>query len=97
VKHGIKIIEPSEEGVRKEMTALFGREGIKAGARFERSRKNKDLLLEIVDEFKRQGAECVILGCTEIPLCLDQEDTELRLINPTGLLAKAAVTFALEE
>jgi aspartate racemase len=35
----------------------------------------------------------VIMGCTELPLVLSTTDTKLPLINPTAILASAAVTF----
>jgi len=42
-----------------------------------------------------RGADLVILGCTEIPLVLDDEDRACRILNPTRILAQAAVDWAL--
>ena len=93
-KYGIEIIAPSDKGIEKVTEAIYGREGIKAGARFEKSQKNKALFLDVIDEFMVHNAPSVIMGCTEIPLCLDQNDTSITLVNPTDLLAKAAIEFA---
>lgn len=41
------------------------------------------------------GAEGVILGCTEIPLLIKQEDVEIPLFDTTTIHSKAAVEFAL--
>ena len=41
-----------------------------------------------------QGAEAIILGCTELPLCLTQADVSMSLVSPTEVLAKAIVREA---
>jgi aspartate racemase len=38
-----------------------------------------------------QGAQCFILGCTELPIAFAGMDTGLTLIDPTDILARAAV------
>ncbi len=50
--------------------------------------------LAIIDKLRRQGAEGVILGCTEIPLLVRQEDTDLPLFNTTALHAGYALEYA---
>ncbi len=49
---------------------------------------------EAVDYLKTQNVDTVILGCTEIPLLL--EDNDPLVINPSQLLAEAAVEAALK-
>ena len=44
-----------------------------------------------------KGAEGIILGCTELPLLLDQEDIEIPMLNSTKLHAQMAVDFILEK
>jgi aspartate racemase len=97
IKENIQIITPSEAGIIKEMEAIYGIEGIKAGIVYEKSKKNKTLLLEVLNELYFQGCSTIIMGCTEIPLCLDESDTNLQLVNPTEILAKSIVNFALSE
>ncbi len=46
---------------------------------------------------KQQGAQCVILGCTEIPLIINAENSPLPILDSTGLLARNAVKYALSE
>ena len=58
----------------------------------EESRKR---YLDIIDELARQGAEGMILGCTEIELLIRPGDTPVRLFPTTRLHALAAVEFAL--
>ena len=53
--------------------------------------------VEIIEKMGRRGAEGVILGCTEIPLLVKQEQTNIPLFDTTTLLAAAAVREALAE
>jgi len=50
---------------------------------------------EIVAKLASEGAEAVVLGCTEISLLIRQEHTEVPLLDTTALHAEAAVAFAL--
>jgi aspartate/glutamate racemase len=42
-----------------------------------------------------RGVDGIILGCTEIPLLLENAD-QPDLISPIALLAEAAVKFAMD-
>jgi len=88
----IETIIPTEMDIAKEMEAIYGEQGIKAGKDFEKSAHNKTLFSEVISALKKQGAQCIIMGCTEIPLCLEAKDSPLPLINPTEVLAKAIIT-----
>jgi aspartate racemase len=50
-----------------------------------------------IAELASRGAECVILGCTEIPLIITAENSPLPILDSTRLLAKYAVTEAVRE
>lgn len=57
--------------------------------------ETKQQYLRIIDTLKGQGAEGVILGCTEIPLLVKQEDCSIPVFD-TGLIhSLAAVDHAL--
>jgi aspartate racemase len=58
------------------------------------SAATKNMYLEIIRESRSAGASGVIMGCTEIPLLLKQEDSPLPLFDTTTLHALAAVDFA---
>lgn len=49
----------------------------------------------IMAQLKAQGAQAIILGCTEITLLVDQQDAELPLFDTTRLHALAAAQLAL--
>jgi aspartate racemase len=50
-----------------------------------------------IEDLKARGAECVILGCTEIPLIVTEANSPLPVLDSTRLLAKYAVKEAISE
>lgn len=58
---------------------------------------NTQLFINAIDDLKARGAECVILGCTEIPLIITPGNSPLPTLDSTRLLAKYAVLEALNE
>ena len=48
-----------------------------------------------IESLHERGAECVILGCTEIPLIISDENSSLPVIDSTRLLAQKAVELAI--
>lgn len=56
---------------------------------------SRNSYLRIIERLAEDGAEGVILGCTEIELLLTQEDTVVPVFPSTRLHARAAVDFAL--
>ena len=51
--------------------------------------------LRIIDSLAEQGAEAVILGCTEIGMLVNQSDTAVKLLDTTEIHADSAVAFAI--
>ncbi|KAA0911210.1 aspartate/glutamate racemase family protein [Pusillimonas sp. ANT_WB101] len=51
--------------------------------------------LRIIDKLAEQGAEAVILGCTEIGMLVEQADTPVKLFDTTRIHAQRAVAMAL--
>ncbi len=56
---------------------------------------SKDKFLKIIKNLNTNGAEGVILGCTEIPLLIKAGDVEIPIFDTTTIHAKASVEFAL--
>lgn len=56
-----------------------------------------DRFLGAIENLKSRGAECVILGCTEIPLIVTEANSPLPPFDSTRLLAKYAVREAISE
>ena len=57
--------------------------------------RSKAKYLEIMQKLIERGAEGIILGCTEIPLLITQQDTPIPLFDTTRLHALAAVKLSL--
>ncbi|MBT2785355.1 MULTISPECIES: aspartate/glutamate racemase family protein [unclassified Halomonas] len=53
--------------------------------------------LAIIDSLHAQGAQAVILGCTEIAMLVSQRDTPVPLYDTTALHAQKAVAWALSD
>jgi len=58
---------------------------------------SRQAYLRVMDGLAQQGAEGIILGCTEITLLVKPEHTALPLFDTTYLHAVAAVDWALAE
>ena len=91
-KHGIETIIPGEKD-RAETHRIIYRE-LCRGILKQSSRRQ---LAGIVKKLAARGAQGVILGCTELPLLLKQEDAAIPLFNTTEIHAKAAVDYMLSQ
>ncbi|MNK10888.1 Aspartate racemase [compost metagenome] len=89
--HGIETIIPENQSDRDfiEETLLheLGR-GILNPA-------SKEKYIVIINKLIKNGAEGIILGCTEIPLLIHQEDVSVPVFDTTKIHSMAAVKFAL--
>lgn len=56
---------------------------------------SKEQYSGIIAQMIAQGAEGIILGCTEIGLLIQQQDSQVPLFDTTTIHAEAAVTYAL--
>lgn len=59
--------------------------------------RSKEQYLAIIDELVRQGAQGIILGCTEIGLLVKQSDCRVPIFDTTEIHATAAVEWALKK
>ncbi len=90
-KHGIDVLIPEEEE-RIAIHAILYDE-LCLG---EIKKESKEKFKTIIGNLEARGAEGIILGCTEIPLIVKQEEYEIFLYDTTTLHAEAAVDFALQ-
>ena len=49
----------------------------------------------VIERMKREGCDAVILGCTEIPLIMNDGNSPLPTLDSTRLLARAALRRAV--
>lgn len=59
--------------------------------------ETKERYIAIINKLAKQGAEGVILGCTEIPLLIKQKDLNIPAFDTTLIHSRAAVDFALSD
>jgi len=90
-KFKIEVVVPNQEE-RRIVHDIIYRELCLGKIREE----SKDSFRKIITALEKQGAEAVILGCTEIALLIKQEDTGVPLYDTTAIHAKKAVEMALK-
>ena len=89
-KHDVETVIP-DVAQREEINQLIFDELVKGVLHSS----TRDYFCDIVSELASSGCDGVVMGCTEIPLILRQEDVDLPLLDSTRLLAKAALKEAL--
>lgn len=84
---GIDAVIPSPRKQASVMAVIYN--GIKA------SNRNIDLagFYDAIDELFKKGAEILILGCTELPVAFELFHIDRPAIDPTTVLAAAAIQF----
>ena len=87
-KFNIEVISPEEKDKEEVMKVIYA---VKAGNLSEKIKKN---IIKIAQKLIDKKAEAIIAGCTEIPLILKEGDVSVPIIDPTQILAKAAVQKA---
>ena len=91
-KHGIEVLVPSPRDMETVHRVIYD-ELVMGNIRIE----SKNSYLEIIKRLADNGAEGVILGCTEIPLLVRQEDCAVPVFDTTRIHAEAAVDRAIGE
>jgi aspartate racemase len=56
----------------------------------------KENFLNAINSLVKNGAEGVILGCTEIPLVVQQKDAKVPLFDTARIHAESAVEYSLK-
>jgi aspartate racemase len=91
-QYGLRVLTPSPED-RDTMDGIIYSE-LCRGEIFESSRK---AVHQIIDRLVDDGAEGIILGCTEITMLISQSDTQTPLFDTTTLHAQSAAAWALSD
>lgn len=89
--HGIETVVPGERD-RADVHRIIYDE-LCHGVAHEESRR---VYQRVIESLKTQGAEAVILGCTEISLLIGADDSALPAFDTTALHAQAAVDWAID-
>lgn len=91
-QHGINVLVPNEADQSVVHRVIY--DELCVG---EIKDNSLSAYLEIIERLVEQGAQAVILGCTEITLLVKQQHTAVLLFDTTALHAEAAVTALLED
>lgn len=89
-QHGLEVVIPAEEDRAMIHRVIY--EELVAGKVLPDSRI---AYRAVIARLVAQGAEAIILGCTEIMLLVQPEDSAVPVFDTTQLHAEAAVAFAL--
>jgi aspartate racemase len=90
--YGIEVVVPNETE-RDYINNVIFDELVRDDIRNESRQGYLRIINRLVDE---EGAQGVILGCTEIPLLLNQSDVKVPVFDTTRIHAEAAVEYALD-
>lgn len=88
---GIEVLIPEENDIETVNSVIFNE--LCLGEIKEASRIK---FREIITRLKENGAEGIILGCTEIGLLISQADSDIPIFDTTVIHAKKAAETALE-
>ncbi len=83
----LELLTPSENGQKSVMDIIY--KGVKAGKRDFPINTFCDTANKLLED----GAQTLILGCTELPLAMEMYHLNYPVTDPTKLLAKAAIHY----
>ncbi|RUT71636.1 aspartate/glutamate racemase family protein [Flavobacterium cupreum] len=83
----VPILQDERDFIQQTLKEELGRGIIKE--------QTKRAYLSIIEKLIENGAEGIILGCTEIPLLISQEDVSVPVFDTTKIHSEAAVDFAV--
>jgi aspartate racemase len=89
-RRGITVLVPDADDREYVNTVIY--DELVAGQVRDESRAG---FVTVINKLAERGAEGVILGCTEIPLLVSEEDAGMPLFDTTVIHAEAALNYAL--
>lgn len=87
-RRSIAAVELPEAEQAEVMTVIAA---VKAGAV---QRRHRETLIAAVGRLAERGADTVVAGCTELLLALDTDEVDLRVVDPSRILAHRVVEIA---
>ena len=85
-EQGVPCIAPDEEQQKVLMELIYG---VKSGS----ENLDEAAFRKVLQQMKEKGAGYFILGCTELPILQELFHLEEECVDPTTVLAKAAITY----
>jgi aspartate racemase len=88
--HGMSAVRPEESDIA-EVHRIIMEELVPNRLRAS----STDRLRAVVDRLRDSGCDAVVMGCTELPIVLDDRNCSLPTLDSTRLLARAALRKAI--
>ncbi|MDW3192799.1 MAG: amino acid racemase [Cytophagales bacterium] len=92
-KHDIEVITPVGSEKLEELHRIIHQELVLGNI----ISSSKDFVLNCIQEMVDQGAEGVILGCTEFPILIQATDLNIPIFDTVKVHTKAAFDFILDQ
>jgi len=89
--HGLDVLIPDEDGRQLVHDVIY--QELCQGVIKPPSR---EAVKKVIDKLVARGAEGIVLGCTELPLLIGDDDIDVVRLDTTAIHARAAVEAALE-
>lgn len=90
-KYGLKILVPNLQKTRDYIQKTI-KEELGAGIVIK---ETKQEYLKITEDLIKDGADCIVLGCTELPLIIKPEDLDIPVLDTLQIHANAIVKYIL--
>ena len=90
-EYGLEVLIPAKQETRDYIQHTV-KEELGIGFIDAETKKN---YISIVSELVDNGAECIILGCTEIPMLISQDDFTIPIFDTTKIHSQAIVDYVL--
>ena len=91
--YGVEVITPNHENTLEELHRIIQEELTYSKI----IPKSKEYVITTIKSLNDLGAEGVILGCTELPLMINQDDLQIPIFNTTHIHAIAGANFIINE
>ena len=91
IEKGINVIIPDKDGIKSINDIIY--EELCLGII---NPESKTKYLEIIKKLEKEGAEGVILGCTEIGMLVKKGDTDIPLFDTAVIHAEQAAIYSIE-
>jgi len=88
-KFGLEVMVPEKQETR-DYIQLTVKEELAIGYINNETKKN---YITIANELIERGSECIILGCTEIPMLISQDDFKIPVFDTTKIHSQAIVEY----
>ena len=90
-QHNIDVLVPQSNDELNELHRII-QEELTYGKIIEHSKR---YVLDVIQDLVRSGAQGVVLGCTEFPLMIHDDELDIPVFNTTNIHARAGADFIL--